>query len=160
MVEPVVRVALPERVTLVVEAVKVPAAVLRLFPRFKVLPVRFKVPPLKVPPPVRVRVFAPTVKVPLAAFQALVTARFVAVPRVREKVEIFRVPALKVPPVVMVAVPDKFRLVAEVVRVPAAVLRLAPRFKVLFVRFRVPPVKVPPLVNVRVLLPAARVPSA
>ena len=80
-VPPVVKVELPDRVNEVLEVVKVPPVVVRLAPRTSELLVASKVAaPPNVPPPLKVNVFAPGVKVPPVGFQALVTERLVLAP--------------------------------------------------------------------------------
>ena len=160
IVLPVVRTVLPESVRLVEEVVKVPEDVLKSVPRIRVLLVAFKVAaPANVPPPLKVRVLAPEVKVPPEGFQALVTERSVDAPWSRVKPAKLRVATLIVLPEVRTVFPDRVRLVEEVVNVPPPLLlKSVPRARVLLLTSKVPPVGVPPPVNVRVFDPGVKVP--
>jgi hypothetical protein len=157
---PVVRTVLPESVRLVEEVVKVPEDELKSAPRTKEVLVASKVAaPPNVPPPIKVSVFDPGVKVPPVGFQALVTERSVDAPWSRVKPAMFRVATLTVFPVVKTVLPDRVRLVEEVVNVPPPLLlKSVPRTRVLLLTSNVPPVGVPPPVNVRVFDPEVKVP--
>jgi len=157
---PVVRTVLPESVRLVEEVVKVPEDELKSAPRTKEVLVASKVAaPPNVPPPIKVSVFDPGVKVPPVGFQALVTERSVDAPWSRVKPAMFRVATLTVLPVVRTVFPDRVRLVEEVVNVPPPLLlKSVPRTRVLLLTSNVPPVGVPPPVNVRVFDPEVKVP--
>ena len=62
-------------------------------------------------------------------------------------------------PVVRIVLPDKVRLVEEVVNVPPPLLlKSVPRTRVLLLTSNVPPVGVPPPVNVKVFDPRVKVP--
>ena len=145
-----VKVASAVNVRSVAEEVRVPAEVSRLFPKIKVPPDTFKVPPVKVPPPVKETELAPEVNVPPDGFQAFPTDISVDVPRANAYEDISKSVMLTVPPVVMVASAFNTRFVGEVKLVPG-VFRLPVRTRVLPLKFSVPPdaepfnVMIPPL---------------